>query len=139
MIVEVFNHMWSLILMFVGSIRDFIAEQLRITKLHNFFLSSLNKSLTLIIPQKCFKIKGSLNNAARSRNQIMKIGKVPLLTENIKIDYPESTSFTPNGTIGVQVWISQKKSKTVENIKTYSFKCFYNKKKQSIKKLKKEN
>lgn len=93
---------------------DFIAEQLRITKRHNFFLSSLNKSLTLIIPQKCFKIKGSLNNAARSRNQIMKIGKVPLLTENIKIDYPESTSFTPNGTIGVQVWISQKKSKTVE-------------------------
>lgn len=99
---------------------DFIAEQLRTTKRHNFFLSSLNKSLALIIKQKYFKIKGikilikgRLNNAARSRNQIMKIGKVPLRTENVKIDYAESTAFTPNGTIGVQVWISQKKSQSL--------------------------
>lgn len=99
---------------------DFIAEQLRTTKRHNFFLSSLNKSLALIIKQKYFKIKGikilikgRLNNAARSRNQIMKIGKVPLITENVKIDYAESTAFTPNGTIGVQVWISQKKSQSL--------------------------
>ena len=98
---------------------DFIAEQLRMTKRHNFFMSSLNKSLTLIIKQKCFKvngikilIKGRLNNAARSRNQIMKIGKIPLLTKSIEIDYAESTSFTPNGTIGIQVWISQKESKS---------------------------
>ena len=95
----------------------FIAEQLRITKRHNFFLNSLNKSLSLLINQKHFKIKGikilikgRLNNAARSRNRIFKLGKIPLLTEDIKINYARSTAFTPNGTIGIQIWISQESS-----------------------------
>lgn len=95
----------------------FIAEYLRTTKRHNFFFNSLNKSLNLILKQPNSKIKGikilikgRLNNAARSRNQYIKIGTIPLITKSRSIDYSETTAFTPNGTIGIKIWISHKKS-----------------------------
>jgi len=53
-------------------------------------------------------IAGRLNNAARSRNKIIKIGKISLLEINSKIDYSETTAFTSNGTFGVKVWICEK-------------------------------
>ena len=94
----------------------FIAEYLKTTKRHNFFFNSLSKSLNLIVKQKGSKIngvkiliKGRLNNAARSRNQYIKIGSISLITKNRVVDYSESTAFTPNGTIGVKIWISHKK------------------------------
>lgn len=95
----------------------FIAEYLKTTKRHNFFFSSLNKSLSLLLKQKNSKIKGikilikgRLNNAARSRNQYIKVGSISLITKNKTVDYSESTAFTPNGTIGIKIWISHKKS-----------------------------
>ena len=95
----------------------FISEYLKTTKRHNFFFSSLNKSLNLVLKQKDSKIKGikiqikgRLNNAARSRNQYIKIGSIPLITKNRNVDYSESIAFTPNGTIGIKIWISHKKS-----------------------------
>lgn len=101
----------------------FIAEYLKATKRHNLFFNSLNKSLNMIIKQQNSKIKGikilikgRLNNAARSRNQYIKIGTIPLITKSRSIDYSESTAFTPNGTIGIKIWISHKKS--VNNVKT---------------------
>lgn len=101
----------------------FIAEYLKTTKRHNLFFNSLNKSLNMIIKQQNSKIKGikilikgRLNNAARSRNQYIKIGTIPLITKSRSIDYSESTAFTPNGTIGIKIWISHKKS--MNNIKT---------------------
>ena len=98
----------------------FIAEYLRTTKRHNFFFSSLNKSLNVaLIKQQDSKIKGikilikgRLNNAARSRNRYIKIGTIPLITNSREIDYSESTAFTPNGTIGIKIWISHKKELT---------------------------
>ena len=94
----------------------FISEYLKTTKRHNFFFSSLNKSLSLLLKQKNSKIKGikilikgRLNNAARSRNKCVKIGSIPLITKSRNIDYSESTAFTPNGTIGIKIWISHKK------------------------------
>ena len=63
-------------------------------------------------------IKGRLNNAARSRNQYIKIGTIPLITKSRDIDYSESTAFTPTtGTIGVKIWISHKKELKVDEIK----------------------
>lgn len=103
----------------------FIAEYLKTTKRHNFFFNSLNKSLNAVLKQQNSKIKGikilikgRLNNAARSRNQYIKIGTIPLITKSRDIDYSESTAFTPTtGTIGVKIWISHKKELKVDEIK----------------------
>lgn len=94
----------------------FIAEYLKTTKRHNSFFSSLSKSLNLSLKHPTSRIKGikilikgRLNNAARSRNLYIKIGTIPLITKNRNIDYTESTAFTPNGTVGIKIWISHKK------------------------------
>ena len=104
----------------------FLAEYLKTTKRHNFFFNSLSKGLKLMIKRQDSKIegmkiliKGRLNNAARSRNKLIKLGTIPLMTESRDIDYSESVAFTSNGTIGVKIWISHKKpqstSKTTTN------------------------
>lgn len=93
---------------------DFIALQLK-TKRHKFFLNFLKESLNLIINQKFSKIegikiivKGRLNNAARSRHFIIKIGKISLIKIDSKINYSESVAFTSNGTLGIKIWICEK-------------------------------
>lgn len=93
----------------------FIATQLSTIKRHNFFFNFLQESLALIMDQKLSKvqgvkilIKGRLNNAARSRSRLIKVGKISLLEINSKIDYSESTSYTSNGTFGVKVWVCEK-------------------------------
>lgn len=92
----------------------FLANNLEATKRHNFFLNSLYTSLILLLNQKNSKIKGikilingRLNNAPRSRNKIIKIGKIPLLTCDIKLKYSETTAFTSNGTLGIKIWINE--------------------------------
>ncbi len=102
----------------------FIAEYLKTTKRHNFFFNFLHKSLNLVLKQKNSKIKGikilikgRLNNAARSNNQIIKVGMIPLITKNQTIDYSETVAFTSNGTIGIKVWITHKKSKSLKEDK----------------------
>ena len=101
----------------------FIAEYLKTTKRHNFFFNSLSKSLKLMLKQQDSKIegmkiliKGRLNNAARSRNKLIKLGTIPLITESRNIDYSESVAFTSNGTIGVKIWISHKKLQSASKI-----------------------
>lgn len=93
----------------------FIAKQLKITKRHNFFFSVLHKSLSALVKQKNSKIKGlkicitgRLNNALRSQRRVLKIGQIPLVTTNTKVEYTESTSFTSNGTIGIKIWLNRK-------------------------------
>lgn len=95
----------------------FMAEYLKTTKRHNFFFSSLSKNLNLILKQpdhqmKGIKIaiKGRLNNAARSQNKYIKVGSSPLITKSQNIDYSETTAYTPNGTIGIKIWICHKKA-----------------------------
>ena len=95
---------------------NFISKQLRTIKRHNFFLSFLKESLSIIVVnQKDSKIrgikliiKGRLNNAARSKHKIITLGKIGLITNKFHIDYAESTAFTSNGTIGVKVWVCKK-------------------------------
>jgi ribosomal protein S3 len=93
---------------------NFIALQLK-TKRHNFFIDFLKKSLNFNINKKFSKIKGikiilkgRLNNTARSKNYIIKLGKLSLTKIKSKINYSESIAFTSNGTIGVKVWICEK-------------------------------
>lgn len=102
---------------------NLVVTQLRTTKRHNFFLSSLKESLTLLIRQKHSAvkglkliIKGRLNNAPRSQKRIIKIGKIPIITQNTRITYSERTAYTPNGTIGVKLWVSSKKKNTKKKL-----------------------
>nr|YP_009317752.1 ribosomal protein S3 [Navicula ramosissima]AOY40392.1 ribosomal protein S3 [Navicula ramosissima] len=81
-----------------------------------FFFNSLQKSLNLLLRQKNsrikgikIQIKGRLNNAARSNSRQIKVGMIPLMTKSRTISYSETTAFTPNGTIGIKIWISHKK------------------------------
>lgn len=104
----------------------YITEQLKTIKRHNFFFNSLKKNLTLLIKQKFSKIKGikilikgRLNNASRSRTRIIKIGKIPIITKNMAIDYSESTAFkTSHGTIGIKIWINYVKAIFIEVTKS---------------------
>lgn len=99
-------------------IGKFAAEQLVAAKQQNFFFNFLKESLLLLINQKFSQIQGikilvtgRINNSARSRTRKIEIGNVCLISKSSKIDYAESTAFTPNGTIGVKVWVSEKKKK----------------------------
>lgn len=92
----------------------FISQYLKATKRHNFFLNKITQSLKPLVEQKHSKInglkivlKGRLNNAPRSRNKVIQVGKIPLITQNTNLDYSESVAFTKNGTIGVKIWINQ--------------------------------
>lgn len=118
---------------------NFIAIQLKTIKRHNFFFNFLKESLVLALNQKISKIqgvklviKGRLNNAARAKHKIFKIGKIPQTTINSNIDYAKSTAFTLNGTLGIKVWVCKKPKKNI-------IKCFYNQEKLNTKKLKKAN
>jgi ribosomal protein S3 len=92
---------------------QFIAAQLKKLKRHNFFLRFLKNTLVLFTTKTFsnlkgikIKIKGRFNRAPRARHKIIEIGNgVPVLTLNSKLDYSETTAFTPNGTFGVKVWI----------------------------------
>jgi ribosomal protein S3 len=95
----------------------FIAKELQSIKKHNFFLKFIKTTLTLFFNNKfskCkgmkIKIKGRFNGAPRARDKFIYIGNgVPALTIDSKISYAEDTSFTPNGTFGVKVWINEEK------------------------------
>lgn len=94
----------------------FIATELKKLKRHNFFLKFIKTTLTLFSNKtfsKCkgikIKVKGRFNGAPRAKDKIIYIKNgVPTLTLNSKIDYGETTSFSPNGTFGVKVWINEK-------------------------------
>jgi ribosomal protein S3 len=98
---------------------NFIAEQLKKSKRHNFFLRFIKSGLNLFTNKKIsilsgikIKIKGRLNGRPRARHKIIKIKKgVSVQTFQSKLDYSESTSFTKNGTMGVKVWIEKKLKK----------------------------
>lgn len=95
---------------------DFIANQLKKTRRHNFFLKFLKKSLTLFKNHKTSKLKGikikvtgKLNRSYRARHKTVKVGNIlPVLSIKSNIDYSEKTAFTPAGTIGVKIWACSK-------------------------------
>lgn len=92
---------------------EFIAYQLSINKRHNFFLIFVKRFLITLVSEKKisnvsgvkFTIKGRFNGVSRARKRIYESGKIPIQTIDSNISYHEATSFTPNGTFGVKVWI----------------------------------
>ena len=94
---------------------QFIAVQLEKLKRHNFFFKFIKSTLMLFKNNSFLKfkgikiiIKGRLNGRPRARNKIIKISDgVSVLTINSIIDYAEEIAFTPNGTIGIKVWIHE--------------------------------
>ena len=94
---------------------QFIAIQLKNLKRHNFFLKFVKSTLTLFKNNVLstfkgikIKIKGRLNNRPRARSQVFKIANdISTLTINSAINYSEETAFTPNGTLGIKVWIHE--------------------------------
>jgi ribosomal protein S3 len=94
---------------------QFIAIQLKNLKRHSFFLKFIKSTLSLLnnnVLSKFkgikIKIKGRLNGRPRARSQVFKIANdVSVLTINSTINYSEETAFTPNGTLGIKVWIHE--------------------------------
>ena len=96
----------------VKILTEFIALKLSQLKKHNYFLTFLKRIFNLFINSKVFKIsgvklkiKGRFNGAPRSNTRLIQIGKVPLQTLTLDINYSCSVSYTTNGTFGVQLWV----------------------------------
>jgi small subunit ribosomal protein S3 len=95
---------------------EFIAYQLSINKRHNFFLIFVKRFLITLVSEKKFSkvsgvkftIKGRFNGVSRARKRIYESGKIPIQTIDSNISYYEATSYTPNGTFGVKVWICKR-------------------------------
>jgi len=92
---------------------EYISLKLSKMKRHNYFLAFLKRALLLMISLKFssikgikIKIKGRFNGAPRARLRIIQVGEIPLQTLKSTVSYHCSTSFTSNGTFGVQLWIS---------------------------------
>jgi ribosomal protein S3 len=88
----------------------FIAYELSKIKKHNVFLRFLKKALIRAknnLPQAIkIKITGRFNRSRRARHKFIHVGKdVPILTIKNNINYSDQTSFTPNGTFGIKVWV----------------------------------
>lgn len=92
----------------------FIAKHLKYQRSHVFFLTFLKKSVMAIknivkAPFKGIKIiiKGRLNNRPWARKKIISIvSNVSYNSRNL--DYAEKTVFTPNGSLGIKMWLSEK-------------------------------
>ena len=103
---------------------NYISANLKKLKRHNFFLRFLKSVLNMFITKKFsrvkgikIKIKGRINGAPRAKRKIFKIGKrMPVLTINSPISYAENTAFTSNGTLGVKVWINEKRKSSIKNV-----------------------
>lgn len=93
-------------------IAEYIAYNLKKLKRHNFFLKFIKTTLVLFnkkfsnIDGIKIKIKGRFNGAPRAKHKIFLIGNgVPVLSIKSKVDYTETTAYTPNGTFGIKIWI----------------------------------
>jgi ribosomal protein S3 len=97
---------------------NYIAINLKKLKRHNFFLRFvktilnifLTKTFSTLIKGIKIKIKGRINGAPRAKQKLLTIGSnMPILTLDSSINYSETIAYTSNGTIGVKVWICEKK------------------------------
>ena len=99
---------------------NFIIEQLKSLKRHNFFFKFLKKTLSLFILNNESKIKnikiqikGRINGKPRARKKSLTIAaKMPRMTLNSSILYDQKTAYTSNGTLGVKIWVLKKKNIT---------------------------
>ena len=92
---------------------QFVAQQLRFLKRHNYFLTFLRRIITVFLSCKTSKVKGikicisgRFNRAPRAKSRIILVGDMPIQTISKQIDYHETTSYTKNGTFGIKLWVN---------------------------------
>jgi Ribosomal protein S3, C-terminal domain len=92
---------------------SYITTSIKNFKKHKLFLKFIKKGLycfakrqSTVIKAIKIQLKGRINGADRARSYVIKVGKrVSLLTLGSRINYFESTAFTPDGTLSVKVWV----------------------------------
>ena len=104
---------------------NYIALNLKKLKRHNFFLRFLESVLKMFVNKNFsrvkgikIKIKGRINGAPRAKSKILKIGKhMSVLSISSPISYSENIAFTSNGTLGIKVWINEKRRTRLNRFK----------------------
>jgi ribosomal protein S3 len=92
---------------------SFIARSIKNLKKHKWFLKFIKKSLSALIRRKTpiikaltIQLKGRINGADRARSYVINSRKrVPLIKIGSRVNYAETTAFTPDGTLSVKVWV----------------------------------
>lgn len=113
-----------------NTLASYISFTLKNFKKHKLFLNFMKKNLSLFLKRKKtviealrIQLKGRINGADRARHYIVKVGnKLSLLTTSSRVNYSESTTFTPDGTLSVKVWIKYRKGLTQFKSKRHSHK-----------------
>lgn len=85
-----------------------IKEKIKIKRVLKF----LKATLRLLVNDEQYsltgvkiKVKGRLNGAARSKHFFINVGKVPIHTRKIKLDYAMKTIHNKAGSYGIKIWI----------------------------------
>ena len=87
-------------------------DHLKLFKLFKTIIQLIIYSKISIISGIKIILSGRINGFARSRTRYFQQGHMPLNTFNVNIDYASNTAYSINGTLGVKVWIFEKKLKT---------------------------
>lgn len=126
-------------------ISTFISTSIKNFKKHKLFLKFIKKSLYALAKRKkgvikavAVQLKGRINGNDRARSYVVSFKKLPTVLQiGSRINYSETTAFTPDGTLSVKVWVEYCKSRYPgpHTIKL----CKPRHKKSSIKKQKKVN
>jgi hypothetical protein len=96
---------------------SFISNSIRNFKRHKWFLKFIKKSLYALVRRKktvlkalTIQLKGRINGRDRARSYLIKVGKrASLIKIGARINYAETTAFTPDGTLSVKVWLEYQK------------------------------
>jgi ribosomal protein S3 len=109
-------------------IASYVSSTLKNFKKHKLFLNFMKKTLYIFSKQKKtvikalkIQLKGRINGADRARHYVIKVGnQLSLMTTSSRINYSESTAFTPDGTLSIKVWVKYRKNLTQLKSKRYS-------------------
>jgi hypothetical protein len=101
------------------TLSSFIAKSLNNFKRHKFFLTYIKKSISVFAKKKrgavkklTIQLKGRINGRDRARSYTIEMKKqAALISIGSRINYSESTTFTPDGTLSVKVWLEYRKIK----------------------------
>jgi ribosomal protein S3 len=96
---------------------SFVAHSIKNFKKHKWFLKFIKKGLSALVKRKkpiikalTIQLKGRINGVDRARSYIINSRKrVPLIQIGSRINYAETTAFTPDGTLSVKVWVEYHK------------------------------
>lgn len=90
----------------------FLSFQLKTTKRPIFLLTSIKKTLKILMSSKLTTLKGikiilkgRLRKGPRAKHKIITLGDIPVQSFDSNIDYFQTTTHNSNGSYGIKVWI----------------------------------